>query len=124
MEEEAEGEPGLIEQSLSLGDAGQGAPERPDGQKNHIFNHGRVEENNNNASFSAHCGLQLTFLSSGLRLGSGASSGLGGSRFLSCNKFTALRASISSSGTPLSPPRAADSWDMLGKGCRGSRPLV
>lgn len=66
------------------------------------------------------CGLQLTFLSSGLRLGSGASSGLGGSRVLSCNRLTALRASTSSSGTPLSPPRAADSWDRLGNGCGGN----
>lgn len=65
-----------------------------------------------------YCGLQLTFLRSGLRLGSGASMGLGGSRFLSCSKLTGLRASTSSSGTPLSPPSAADSWDRFGNGCR------
>lgn len=68
---------------------------------------------------STNCWLQLTFLSSGLRLGSGASSGLGGRRVLSWNRLTALRASTSSSGTPLSPPRAADSWDRFGKGCGG-----
>lgn len=65
-----------------------------------------------------YCGLQLTFLRSGLRLGSGASRGLGGSRFLSCNRLTGLKASTSNSGTPLRPPRAADSWDKFGNGCK------
>lgn len=68
-----------------------------------------------------YCGLQLTFMSSGLRLGSGASSGLGGSRLLSCSRLTGLSASTSNSGTPLSPPRAADSWDRFGNGCRWQR---
>lgn len=59
----------------------------------------------------------MTFFRSALTLGSGASRGLGGSRLLSCSRLTGLRASTSSSGTPLSPPRAADSCERLGNGC-------